>query len=200
VEDCYILADYHKIINYYLPDKKSCQLKCSQGTSLISWLLCLFVPQALLEVCWLWVDLPAEFISANTQNSASTLPEDQKHIVVAIRALEDVNGVVHHQVQYEKTRSSKGKLHTKSRMCKLCDNNESAWRLMGFYCSTCNIPLCCPTRFVPQRDCFKQHVEGVWRVTRTTSSSWQWSFFVVAGDKCVHLDQTTIFPSHIVVG
>ena len=36
VEDCYMLADYHKIINYYLPDKKSCQLKCSQGTSLIS--------------------------------------------------------------------------------------------------------------------------------------------------------------------
>jgi len=57
---------------------------------------------------------------------ASTLTEDDKCIVVAVRALEDVNGVMHHQMQYEKTRSSKGKLHMKTRMCMLCDDNENA--------------------------------------------------------------------------
>ena len=135
-------------------------------------LLHLYVPQASLEVRWLRIDLPAGVISTKTQNSASTLTKDGKHIVVAVRALEDVNGVMHHQqVQCKKTRCSRGKLHMKTRMCKLCNDNENAQRLIRFYCSTCNIPLCCPTWFVTQRDCFKHHVEGVWHVTRTTSSS-----------------------------
>ena len=89
-------------------------------------LLHLYVPRASLEVCWLRIDLPAGVISTKTQNSASTLTKDGKHIVVAVRALEDVNGVMHHQMQYEKTRSSKGKLHMKTRMCMLCDDNENA--------------------------------------------------------------------------
>ena len=52
--------------------------------------------------------------------------EHQNQLLSGIRVLEDVNEVMHHQVQYLKTRSSLGKLYMKRKMCKLCDYNENA--------------------------------------------------------------------------
>jgi hypothetical protein len=127
VVDCYKLADHHKFINHRIPDKEykmtitsfagflAYQLICN-----VSSLLSFYnpVPQELISLgC---TGTPAEVtVSYQSPESASSLTSGDK-IFLSIRALEDANQVVHHQIAYEKTVGGKGKKRTKTRSCSLC--------------------------------------------------------------------------------
>ena len=78
--DCYKLADYHKIINYCLPGKEK-KLSIEMFTGYLSYqliantasLLCLYVLQAPLKMCWLWANLP--------ESSPLTLKTQHQHLL-----------------------------------------------------------------------------------------------------------------------
>ena len=127
------------------------------------------VPQELISLgC---TATPAEVtVSHLSPESASSLTSGEK-ICLSIRALEDANQVVHHQMSYEKTVGGKGKKRTKTRPCSLCLSKNNNRRLVGFGCYTCNKSFCCPNGSNGGRDCFADHVRDVYRRTNRPTAA-----------------------------
>jgi len=81
-------------------------------------------------------------------------------------SLVDANGKTHYLVKFDVTKDPSGYCRTKKRKCKRC-LEEKKRQDVSFFCITCGESFSFCSN-IDGRDCFKQHVKGIKRVTRHT--------------------------------
>ena len=173
VTDVFLLANYHKIINYATNacEEKDQKISIQRFSGiLVKQLIDLvkkisgpplrFLPEDCLEV---QVNEVTCDISSPTLAAASSSSEK------IIRSLHDANGVLHLLSKYEVTKDPSGQQTTKMRACKICIQKGKCCDV-GQYCATCGESFSlCNTR--KDRDCFHEHVSLIKRITRQTKQN-----------------------------
>jgi hypothetical protein len=177
--DCYFLADHHRIINHWIPDKEYKMIIINfagylayQLISNVDSLLSLYSPSP-QELRSLLADGNDALVSVSilTPESTSTLTGGDK-VIFSLRVLTDANQQEHHQIVYEKITGSKGKKRIKTRPCTLCLSQEKKHRLVGCGCYTCGINFCCPNAANTDCDCYLLHIRSICqRTNRNTEAN-----------------------------
>jgi len=180
VTDAFLLANYHKLINYSSNgcEEKEQKISIQQFAGILA--------HQLLELARK-VNGPAQkyrsedngmseieffHVSAGSSGIISSPTIDSslqgKRI---IRSLCDSNGTFHHLIKYEVTLEPSGRKRTKMRKCKLCLANNKRCDV-GQYCVTCgeSFSLCNKTED-KEKDCFLKHVSAIKRITRQTKKN-----------------------------
>jgi len=109
-----------------------------------------------------------EAVSSESQSSAiSSLSANNTPPAVALaeRVLTDAQGGLHHQCTYPVRPNTAGKKRTMTRECALCRDEGRERKLVGTYCFECKVPLCCPSKWNSDRDCFEGHVSKIRRIS-----------------------------------
>jgi hypothetical protein len=175
VTDTFLLANYHKVINYstITEDQDGPKIGIKRFSGILAFQLIemakkltggplRFLPEE-VEVP-LIVDGKSDFSSPTYPETAST------EVKRVIRSLCDANGTKHNLVKYDITKDPSGRQRTKMRKCKLCVVKHGKRRDVGQYCFTCgeSFSLC---NTCEDRDCFRDHVVEIKRITRHTAKN-----------------------------
>jgi len=172
VVDTYNLCEYHHIINYRLPKEGDHKMTVQRFAGHLSYqlirngsgLLRVLKPVRREATQLLEEESVPTAISSESQSSAiSSLSANNTPpaVTLAERVLTDAQGGLHHQCSYPVGASASGKKRTMTRECALCKEEEHDRRLVGTYCFDCQLPLCCVSKWNPDRDCFDQHVAKI---------------------------------------
>jgi hypothetical protein len=176
VTDAYLLANFHKVINYSptSDDDETEKIGIKRFAGILAFQLIEMGkklasgPLKFLEEDVIEVKVPI-LIDGKTDFSSPTFQESSTEVKTLIRSLSDANGKKHCLVKYEVTKDPSGRQRTKMRKCKLCFTKNKKRRDVGQYCFTCgeSMSLCNDSG----RDCFRDHVMEIKRITRHSAKN-----------------------------